>query len=387
MISDSVVELSRWQFAITAMYHFLFVPLTLGLSFILAIMESVYVMTGKQVYRDMTKFWGKLFGINFALGVTTGLTMEFQFGTNWAYYSHYVGDIFGAPLAIEGLVAFFFRPVGFEYRSKKDSAQWRRNWDYALAVGSFVPSLVFGVAFGNLFLGVPFHFDEFTRPIYTGSFWALLNPFAIVCGLASVAMLTLQGATWLQMRAGGQVQWRAQVVATLLGPVLTLLLVVAGAWLYFGIAGYAISSEVVGDAASNPLSKTVVQTENWFGNYDTYPLLWALALGSVALPLLTSLTARAGNSGFAFILSSLTIASIILMTGFTLFPFVMPSSSDLASALTLWDASSSELTLEIMFWVALVFVPIILTYTFWGYYKMWRRIEPEFIEQNSVSNY
>ena len=107
MISESVVDLSRLQFAMTAMYHFLFVPLTLGLAFLLAIMESVYVMTGKQVYQDMTKFWGKLFGINFALGVTTGLTMEFQFGTNWAYYSHYVGDIFGAPLAIEGLMAFF----------------------------------------------------------------------------------------------------------------------------------------------------------------------------------------------------------------------------------------------------------------------------------------
>ncbi len=107
MITESVVELSRLQFAITALYHFLFVPLTLGLSFILVIMESVYVMTGKQVYKDMTRFWGKLFGINFALGVTTGLTMEFQFGTNWAYYSHYVGDVFGAPLAIEGLMAFF----------------------------------------------------------------------------------------------------------------------------------------------------------------------------------------------------------------------------------------------------------------------------------------
>ncbi len=107
MISETVVDLSRLQFAMTAMYHFLFVPLTLGLAFLLAIMESVYVMTGKQVYKDMVKFWGKLFGINFALGVTTGLTMEFQFGTNWAYYSHYVGDIFGAPLAIEGLMAFF----------------------------------------------------------------------------------------------------------------------------------------------------------------------------------------------------------------------------------------------------------------------------------------
>jgi cytochrome d ubiquinol oxidase subunit I len=107
MIDPTVVDLSRLQFAATAFYHFLFVPLTLGLSFLLAIMETVYVMSGKEIYRDMVKFWGKLFGINFALGVTTGITMEFQFGTNWAYYSHYVGDIFGAPLAIEGLMAFF----------------------------------------------------------------------------------------------------------------------------------------------------------------------------------------------------------------------------------------------------------------------------------------
>lgn len=107
MISESVVDLSRFQFAMTAMYHFIFVPLTLGLAFLLAIMETTYVISGKEIYKDMTKFWGKLFGINFALGVTTGLTMEFQFGTNWAYYSHYVGDIFGAPLAIEGLMAFF----------------------------------------------------------------------------------------------------------------------------------------------------------------------------------------------------------------------------------------------------------------------------------------
>jgi cytochrome d ubiquinol oxidase subunit I len=107
MIDETMVDLSRWQFAITALYHFLFVPLTLGMTWILVIMESVYVMTGREIYRDMTKFWGKLFGINFAIGVTTGLTMEFQFGTNWAYYSHYVGDVFGAPLAIEGLMAFF----------------------------------------------------------------------------------------------------------------------------------------------------------------------------------------------------------------------------------------------------------------------------------------
>ena len=107
MIDVNAVDMARLQFAVTAFYHFIFVPLTLGLVWILLIMEATYVMTGKQIYKDMTRFWGKLFGINFALGVTTGLTMEFQFGTNWAYYSHYVGDIFGAPLAIEGMLAFF----------------------------------------------------------------------------------------------------------------------------------------------------------------------------------------------------------------------------------------------------------------------------------------
>ncbi|MCL5259709.1 MAG: cytochrome ubiquinol oxidase subunit I, partial [Nitrospirae bacterium] len=107
MVSDSVVDLSRLQFAVTALYHFLFVPLTLGMTYLLVVMETVYVMTGKQIYKDMTRFWGKLFGINFALGVTTGLTMEFEFGTNWSYFSHYVGDIFGTPLALEGLMAFF----------------------------------------------------------------------------------------------------------------------------------------------------------------------------------------------------------------------------------------------------------------------------------------
>ena len=107
MLSSDVVELSRLQFAVTALYHFLFVPLTLGLSWLLVIMESCYVITGKTIYKDMTRFWGKLFAINFAMGVTTGITLEFQFGTNWSYYSHYVGDIFGVPLAVEGMMAFF----------------------------------------------------------------------------------------------------------------------------------------------------------------------------------------------------------------------------------------------------------------------------------------
>lgn len=285
------------------------------------------------------------------------------------------------------LFALFFRPIGFEYRSKMDHSKWRNSWDLGLCLGSFVPALVFGVAFGNLFLGVPFHFDELTRPTYTGSFWALLNPFALVCGLASVVMLALHGAVWLQMRAGGDVEERARQYASKLGFVLSTLLVVAGIALIAFIPGYEISSAVVTDAGSNPLSKEVVQTDGWFGNYATYPALWGLALVSILLPILTSKLAAAGRPGWGFTVSSLGITAIILMTGATLFPFVMPSSTDLPSSLTLWDATSSQLTLEIMFWVAAFFVPIILLYTLWGYYKMWRRIEPDFIEQNSVSNY
>nr|WP_320136434.1 cytochrome d ubiquinol oxidase subunit II [uncultured Amphritea sp.] len=285
------------------------------------------------------------------------------------------------------LFALFFRPVGFEYRSKMPSARWRNNWDLGICLGSFVPALVFGVAFGNLFQGVPFSFDDLTRSTYTGSFWALLNPFAIVCGLVSVVMLVQHGAVWLQMRAGGAIQQRSQSVAALSGVLLSALLLIAGIWLYTAIPGFSISSDVIGDASSNPLNKTVVQSANWFGNFAQYPLLWCLPLAAVVLPLLTSILARAQRSGFAFVSSALGISVIILLAGVTMFPFVMPSSTDMASSLTLWDATSSKLTLEIMLWVALFFVPIILIYTTWCYVKMWRRVEPEFIEQNNISNY
>lgn len=184
MISESLVELSRWQFAATAMYHFLFVPLTLGLSFILAIMESVYVMTGKQIYKDMTKYWGKLFAINFALGVTTGITMEFQFGTNWAYYSHYVGDIFGAPLAIEGLMAFFLESTfvgmfffGWERLSKGQHllATW------LLAFGTNLSALWILVANGWMQNPVGSDFNFETMRMEMTSFADLIfNPVAQV---------------------------------------------------------------------------------------------------------------------------------------------------------------------------------------------------------------
>jgi len=184
MPTTELVEISRWQFAITAMYHFLFVPLTLGLSFLLVIMESVYVMTGREVYRDMTKFWGKLFGINFALGVTTGITMEFQFGTNWAYYSHYVGDIFGVPLAIEGLMAFFLEStfVGlFFFGWNRLGKVTHLAVTFLVALGSNLSALWILIANGWMQNPVGAQFNYHTmRMEMTSLQHLLLNPVAQV---------------------------------------------------------------------------------------------------------------------------------------------------------------------------------------------------------------
>lgn len=211
MISESLVDLSRLQFAATAFYHFLFVPLTLGLSFLLAIMESVYVMTGKTIYRDMTKFWGKLFGINFALGVTTGLTMEFQFGTNWAYYSHYVGDIFGAPLAIEGLLAFFLEStmVGlFFFGWDRLSKLGHLAVTYLVAIGSNLSAVLILIANGWMQNPIGSEFNPVTMRMEMTSFWDIVfNPVAqakfvhtISAGYVTGAIFVMGVSAWYLLK-------------------------------------------------------------------------------------------------------------------------------------------------------------------------------------------
>jgi cytochrome d ubiquinol oxidase subunit I len=209
--SAEVVDLSRLQFGATALYHFLFVPLTLGLSWILVIMESVYVMTGKEVYRDMTKFWGKLFGINFAMGVTTGLTLEFQFGTNWAYYSHYVGDIFGAPLAIEGLMAFFLEStfVGlFFFGWDKLSKEKHLMVTFLVALGSNLSALWILIANGWMQNPVGAAFNYETMRMEMTSFSALIfNPVAqvkfvhtVAAGYTAASMFVLGISSWYLLK-------------------------------------------------------------------------------------------------------------------------------------------------------------------------------------------
>ncbi|MBS1161131.1 MAG: cytochrome d terminal oxidase subunit 1 [Proteobacteria bacterium] len=211
MISEQLVDLSRLQFAVTALYHFLFVPLTIGMTWILVIMESVYLLTGKTIYKDMTRFWGKLFGINFALGVTTGITMEFQFGTNWAYYSHYVGDIFGAPLAIEGLMAFFLEStfIGlFFFGWDRLSRKQHLLVTLLMAIGTNLSALWILIANGWMQNPVGAEFSYVTMRMEMVDFWAVVfNPDAqakfvhtVSAGYVTGAMFVLAISSWYLLR-------------------------------------------------------------------------------------------------------------------------------------------------------------------------------------------
>ncbi|MBK4714496.1 MULTISPECIES: cytochrome d ubiquinol oxidase subunit II [Tenebrionibacter/Tenebrionicola group] len=286
------------------------------------------------------------------------------------------------------LAALFFRPVGFDYRSKIEDARWRNMWDWGIFVGSFVPPLVIGVAFGNLLQGVPFSVDEYLRLTYTGNFFQLLNPFGLLAGVVSVAMILTQGATYLQMRTTGELRLRTRTTAQISALVMMVCFVLAGVWVVYGIDGYVVTSTLDTHAASNPLMKAVArQPGAWLANFNNMPALWAIPALGVALPLLTVLCSRIERGAWAFVFSSLTLACVILTAGIAMFPFVMPSSTMMNASLTMWDATSSQLTLNLMTWVAVVFVPIILAYTAWCYWKMFGRITKAHIESNSNTLY
>ena len=274
------------------------------------------------------------------------------------------------------LAALWMRPIGFDYRSKLPGAKWRQRWDWALFAGGFVPALIFGVAFGNLLQGVPYEFDNTLKSTYTGSFFGLLNPFAILTGLVSVALLLNHGATWLQMKTDGFVEVRARATSVILSLVTVALFILAGVVVAFGIDGYVMSSVADTYAVSNPLHKTVVtETGAWMNNYGTYPwMIIAPALG-IAGGLACAAFSKAGRAGWAFVSSSAMIAGVILTAGFSMFPFLMPSS-------TMPDASSSEMTLRVMFFVACVFVPIVLSYTIYGFYVMRGRVKQSDLDKS-----
>jgi len=286
------------------------------------------------------------------------------------------------------LASLFFRPVGFDYRSKIEDRRWRGAWDWGIFIGSCVPPLVIGVAFGNLLQGVPFHADAYLRLFYTGNFFQLLNPFGLLAGAISVAMILTQGATYLLMRTEGELHQRVGRTAQISALVTLVGFALAGAWVKYGIDGYVLNSVVDHHAASNPLGKAVVQQPGaWLANFQHAPALWLFPLLGVVLPLLTLVCVRRKRGAWAFVCSSLTLACIIMTAGVAMFPFIMPSSTVPGSSLTMWDATSSLLTLRVMTVAAMIFVPIILAYTAWCYYKMFGRITQEHIERNTHSLY
>ncbi|NII72006.1 cytochrome d ubiquinol oxidase subunit II [Dyella sp. SG562] len=276
------------------------------------------------------------------------------------------------------LVAFILRPVGFNFRSKIEHTRWQGLWDWVLVASGTAVPLLTGVAFGNLFLGVPFRFDDDLRMSWHGSFFELLHPFALVAGLVSLSMLLAHGAAWVAFKADRSIAARAARVARWTCLAWAVLYVAAGIWLAYGIPGYAIASEVVPGGPSNPLFKQVATGSSWFASYMRHPWFWAAPLAAFGGALL--LQWQVARQGFAgFLGSSLMVIGTILSAGFALFPFLLPSSIDPRSSLTVWDASSSRSTLLLMLGAVMVFLPLIVLYTSWVFRVMRGRVTLEHV--------
>lgn len=290
------------------------------------------------------------------------------------------------------LAALILRPVAFKYRSKRDGARWRSGWDWALFVGGAVPALLFGVAMGNVFLGVPFHLSEDLMPLLEGGalvkFVGLLHPFALLAGVVSLSMLLMHGAAWLSLKAEGAVASRARSIGTVAGIVAALSYALAGVWLAVGIDGCQLAGNViVTDGPSNPLYSEVTCGGSWLSAYNARPWIAFAPLMAFAGIALAVMGLRAGREVSTLLWSKLGITGIILSAGLTLFPFLLPSSIDPNSSLTVWDASSSHQTLFVMLVCTVIFMPIILAYTAWVYRVLWGKVTEAEVADHSDSVY
>lgn len=286
------------------------------------------------------------------------------------------------------LFALFFRPVGFDYRSKRTDPRWRAGWDWGLFIGGFVPALVFGIAFGNLLQGVPFQFDSDLRVTYHGSFWALLNPFALLCGLVSLMMLIAHGAAFIKLKTDGVIAQRASIALRVSALLAVVLFALAGALIASYVGGFHITRAVPTDTVANPLLKEVAACSGlWLANYGEYPWMIAAPVAGIAGGLLAMLLAGSRLEKTAFVCTGLMIAGVILTAGFSMFPFIMPSSLDPKSSLTVWDSTSSHMTLQVMLFAVVVFLPLILLYTSWVYRVMRGKVTPQALEENRHSMY
>ncbi|WP_426689617.1 cytochrome d ubiquinol oxidase subunit II [Rhodanobacter ginsengiterrae] len=280
------------------------------------------------------------------------------------------------------LWSMIMRPLGFEYRSKLPSTAWRGMWDWALLVSGLIPMVIFGAAFGNLFHGAPFQFSWNLTSTYSGSFLGLLNPFAILCGLLSVALSVFMGAVTVMNGAVDAIYDRARTLARLSAALAIVLFAAGGVWVR-GMQGFVLTSSPAPGVAQTPLQQAVSLVDGaWLANFHAHPLLWVVPVLGFAGMLLGLLAAGARRSHLAWWLGALAWLGVIGTAGVALFPFLLPSSSVPAQSLTVWNSSSSELTLTWMVGFALVFVPLVVWYTSWAFYVMRGKVKPEHVSDD-----
>lgn len=289
------------------------------------------------------------------------------------------------------LAALIVRPVAFKYRSKREDAAWRARWDWALFAGGAVPALIFGVAVGNVLLGVPFHLTQDLMPMYDGSFYGkflgLLRPFALLAGVVSFSMLLMHGAAWLSLKTEGLIAERARRIGSVAGLVAAAGYALAGLWLAIGIDGFTLVTDAVANGPSNPLYSEISRDGSWIAAYGTRPWIIVAPIMGFAGIALAVMGLRAGREVSTLLWSKVAITGIISSVGLTMFPFILPSTVDANSSLTVWDASSSHQTLFIMLICTLIFMPLILAYTAWVYKVLWGKVTETDVTEHADTLY
>ena len=285
------------------------------------------------------------------------------------------------------LVCLILRPVAFKFRSKREGTAWRNGWDWVLTLSGWGAALVFGVAMGNVLLGVPFRLAPDMRIYWDGSFFDLFTPFALLCGLVSLTMLLMHGAAWLVFKTEGAVQARATRWGMVAAVLTTLLYVIAGVWLA-KLSGFVLTEAMSTTGPSNPMLKSAAIGQGaWMANYTKQPVLWIVPALGVLMPLMAALGMKLRREWLGLMSSGLAIAGIVLSVGVSMFPFILPSSVNPQFSLMVWDASSSHLTLFIMLVCAVIFMPIILAYTSWVFHIMRGKVSPEAISEGKGHAY
>lgn len=286
------------------------------------------------------------------------------------------------------LFSLFLRPAGFDYRNKSECPRWRNAWDWALFFGGTLPPILLGVLVGNLLIGLPFHFDQDLRPIYDGGFLGLLGPFQLLCGVIGVILTTFHGAIFIKWRTDGVIRERSRSAIALLGPVLLGLVTLATIWLIYGFDRPELTEIAGKSAPSNPMNKVVAsQGPGWLAHFLETPWMFAAPVLAVLGLAGAWLLGRGRGDVCAFVMSSLGIVGALLTIGFGLFPFLLISTVDPRSSLTIWDATSSHMVLIIAFWITIVFLPIVLLYTQWVYRKLWGTITTDSILKDTHTLY